>query len=283
MRQPLRAELDGLPVTYVPFLAPPRPRSYGSWGRWAAPPLAVALRRLRRRPFDLVHAHYAAPAGDAVRRAGMRCRWWSRARRRPARRRRRWRGGARGERGAARRRARARLLGRHGAARARSARCDTRVVHLGADLPGARATGRAALVTVGHLVARKRHADVLRARGCSATPTPGCAGSSSATGRSGRPWSGWRASWESPTACAFTGAAAARRGGRAKRQRAVRAAEHRRGVRRRLRRGDGRRRPRDRLPRRGRARGDRRRGAGASASSAPASPRRSRASCSRCR
>ncbi len=70
LRQPLRTELDGLRVDYVPFLAPPRPRSYGSWGAWAAPPLALALRRLRREfPFDLVHAHYAAPAGDAVRRA----------------------------------------------------------------------------------------------------------------------------------------------------------------------------------------------------------------------
>jgi Glycosyl transferase 4-like domain len=70
LRQPLRAELDGLRVDYVPFLAPPRPRSYGSWGSWAAPPLALALRRLRRSfRFDLVHAHYAAPAADAVLRA----------------------------------------------------------------------------------------------------------------------------------------------------------------------------------------------------------------------
>ena len=57
-------------VTYVPFVAPPRPRSYGRWGAWAAPTLALALRRMQRSfPFDLVHAHYAAPAGDAVRRA----------------------------------------------------------------------------------------------------------------------------------------------------------------------------------------------------------------------
>ena len=70
LRQPLRAELDGIEVRYVPFLAPPRPRTYGSWGAWAAPPLRLALRRLRREfPFDLVHAHYAAPGGDAVRRA----------------------------------------------------------------------------------------------------------------------------------------------------------------------------------------------------------------------
>jgi teichuronic acid biosynthesis glycosyltransferase TuaC len=46
---------------------------------------------------------------------------------------------------------------------------DTRVVHLGADLPepGGGGTGRRehspSLVTVGHLVARKRHADVMRA------------------------------------------------------------------------------------------------------------------------
>src|SRR3954463_6654272 len=65
LRQPLHTTLDGLDVTYIPFVAPPRPRSYGSWGAWAAPTLALAL---RRRNFDLVHAHYAAPAGDAVRR-----------------------------------------------------------------------------------------------------------------------------------------------------------------------------------------------------------------------
>src|SRR5204863_1901623 len=67
LRQPLRVELDGIDVTYVPFLAPPRPRTYASWGAWAAPTLALALRRAR--PFDLIHAHYAAPAGEAVRRA----------------------------------------------------------------------------------------------------------------------------------------------------------------------------------------------------------------------
>src|SRR5919198_3917730 len=65
--QPRHAVLDGLDVEYVPFLSPPRPRSYGSWGAWAAPTLAVALRRLRRRfAFDVVHAHNAVPAADAV-------------------------------------------------------------------------------------------------------------------------------------------------------------------------------------------------------------------------
>src|SRR4029453_5541270 len=43
---PRWAYLDGIEVRYIPFLAPPRPRSYGSWGAWAAPTLAVALRRL---------------------------------------------------------------------------------------------------------------------------------------------------------------------------------------------------------------------------------------------
>ena len=47
--QPRHVALDGIDVRYVPFLAPPRPRSYGSWGAWAAPTLAVALRRLRAR------------------------------------------------------------------------------------------------------------------------------------------------------------------------------------------------------------------------------------------
>src|SRR3954465_12919694 len=65
LRQPLRTKLDGIKVTYAPFVAPPRPRSYAQWGKWAAPSLRLALRGKR---FDLVHAHYAAPAGDAVRR-----------------------------------------------------------------------------------------------------------------------------------------------------------------------------------------------------------------------
>ena len=37
--------LDGLSVTPVPFLAPPRPISYGSWGYWVAPSLGRALDR----------------------------------------------------------------------------------------------------------------------------------------------------------------------------------------------------------------------------------------------
>ena len=169
LRQPLKAELDGIEVRYVPFLAPPRPRSYGSWGAWAAPSLALALRRLRRSfAFDLVHAHYAAPAGDAVVRArsgkplvvsvhggdvlavveGS-----------PA-----------GRRAVERALARARLVLANSEAIERRCRAlgasATRVVHLGTDVPPAREPRESRdprLVTVGHLVARKRHADVLRA------------------------------------------------------------------------------------------------------------------------
>ncbi|MDQ6607498.1 MAG: glycosyltransferase, partial [Actinomycetota bacterium] len=73
LTQPGADELDGLAVEYLRYLSPPRPWSYGSWGAWAAPGLAVKLRTLRRRfDFDLVHAHYAVPAGDAVRRAAPR-------------------------------------------------------------------------------------------------------------------------------------------------------------------------------------------------------------------
>jgi teichuronic acid biosynthesis glycosyltransferase TuaC len=168
LRQPLHAQLDGIEVTYVPFLAPPRPRWYGGWSAWAAPPLALALRRLRREfPFDLVHAHYAAPAGDAVRRTRIG---------RPlvvsvhggdvlavAERSRAGRRAVRHALGAARLvlansaaiEARARALGA----------LHTRVVHLGTDLTEGPAGDGAppALVTVGHLVERKRHADVLRA------------------------------------------------------------------------------------------------------------------------
>jgi len=167
LRQPLRAELDGIPVTYVPFLAPPRPRSYSTWGSWAAPSLALALRRLRRRfPFDLVHAHYAAPAGDAVRLSSVRTPLavsvhggdlLSVAHRSRA--------GTRAVRGALRHAAVV-LANSTGMARRAEALGaeNTRVVHLGSDLPVVAApAARARLVTVGSLIARKRHADVLRA------------------------------------------------------------------------------------------------------------------------
>jgi teichuronic acid biosynthesis glycosyltransferase TuaC len=171
-REPRKQTRDGLEISYIPYISPPRPRSYANWGTWAAPTLGLALRRLRRSfPFDLVHAHNAVPAGDAVRRA--------------------LHGGSvplvvsvhggdvlytavRGQAGAEA------VAGGLGAARLVLANSqgiaelacehgggETRVVHLGADLPPLsrppRREGAPSLVTVGHLVARKRHADVLRA------------------------------------------------------------------------------------------------------------------------
>ncbi|HWI07754.1 MAG TPA: glycosyltransferase [Solirubrobacteraceae bacterium] len=168
LAQPPRAELDGIDVSYVPFLAPPRPQTYGSWGRWAAPPLAVALRALRRRfGFDLVHAHNAVPAGEAVRRAGLRAPLaisvhggdvFHTAPGSPA--------GAEAVRAAL---GRARLVIANSGGIAHRCRVlgarATRVVRLGTDLPVRRAAPYRAptVVTTGHVIARKRHADVLRA------------------------------------------------------------------------------------------------------------------------
>ncbi len=176
VREPRRQIRDGLQVTYVPYVSPPRDRAYPRWGAWAAPALGLALRRLRGSfPFELVHAHNAVPAGDAVRRARVRVPLvvsvhggdvLYTARRDAA-----------GAQAVARGLGAARLVlaNSHGIAdlaRAHGAG-ETRVVHLGADRPDARATppgaagaprsATASLVTVGHLVARKRHADVLRA------------------------------------------------------------------------------------------------------------------------
>jgi teichuronic acid biosynthesis glycosyltransferase TuaC len=165
IRQPPRARLDGIDVRYLRYLSPPRPRWYHTWGAWAAGPLALALRR--RRPFDLVHAHYALPAGDAVRRAAPRAPLVVSVHGGDVL------GAARdsrgGERTVSRALGHARLVLANSEGIAERCRAlgagDTRVVHLGTDLPptwGGRRSP-ATLVTVGHLVARKRHADVVRA------------------------------------------------------------------------------------------------------------------------
>ncbi|HXA55709.1 MAG TPA: glycosyltransferase [Solirubrobacteraceae bacterium] len=177
-------EPGDLPVTYVPYISPPRWRAYASWGAWAAPALGVALRRLHRREgIDIIHAHNAVPAGDAVRRVGLALPLvvsvhggdvLYTARRSAA-----------GREAVARGLGAARLTLANSRGIAELAAADgaraVRVVHLGADLPRSKASragregmpagtwaegeldGSPALVTVGHLVARKRHADVLRA------------------------------------------------------------------------------------------------------------------------
>jgi teichuronic acid biosynthesis glycosyltransferase TuaC len=169
LRHPRRAALDGIEVEYVRFASPPRPRAYGSWGAWAAPSAALALRRLRRRfAFDLVHAHNAVPAGDAVRRARIGAPlvlsvhggdvFHTAPKHRAG-------GAAVRATFAAARLVLGNSAGIEAATRALGAQ-RTRVLRLGTDLPVAvdpAATDPPVLVTVAHLVARKRHADVLRA------------------------------------------------------------------------------------------------------------------------
>lgn len=176
MPSTLRAwEHDGLSVEPVAYLSPPRPLSYGSWSHWMALPVARALERLRAHwPFDLVHAHNVVPMAHAV------ARWRRRA-------------------GAG---APPLVVSTHGpdiisvhdlSAVARRAtreafdaaeriiansrwaerRCEQlagrplpiSIVHLGTDVPAELPSRRErpTLVTVAHLVERKRHAVVLRA------------------------------------------------------------------------------------------------------------------------
>jgi glycosyltransferase involved in cell wall biosynthesis len=171
VRQRAATELDGLRVEYLQYLSPPRPWSYASWGAWAAPQLRRRLTTLRDEfPFELVHAHYAIPAGDAVRRAAPDAPLvisvhghdvYGELAGRPTVRR------ALGH-------ARLVLANTAGTAR-RSKDCGarrTRVIHLGSDVPPPRAqatadddgTGsRLKLVTVANLVPRKRHKDVISA------------------------------------------------------------------------------------------------------------------------
>jgi teichuronic acid biosynthesis glycosyltransferase TuaC len=173
-RTSLRAlNLDGLSVLPVPFVAPPRPISYGTWGYWAAPSVGRALDRLHDSwRFDVLHAHCLAPAGHAAAR-------WIRRRRAPA-----FVVSAHGpdminvpENSSVGRRACVAAMAAADLVVANSTwaarRCESiagrrlpvRVVYLGANVPPAARTGNGAvsMVTVAHLVARKRHETVLRA------------------------------------------------------------------------------------------------------------------------
>ncbi|HEX3976516.1 MAG TPA: glycosyltransferase [Solirubrobacteraceae bacterium] len=162
--QPGRDVRDGIPVDYLRYLSPPRPWSYASWGAWAAPVLRRALGRLRVEfHWDLVHAHYAVPAGDAVRRAAPGAPLLVSVHGGDVH------GGHAGASSVRRTLGHARLVLANSAGTAR--RClergagQTRVVHLGTDLPSAPAAPPEAptLVTVANLIARKRHADVIEA------------------------------------------------------------------------------------------------------------------------
>jgi glycosyltransferase involved in cell wall biosynthesis len=210
-RQPLHEVRDGIPVTYVPYVSPPRPTFYPYWGAWAAPALGVALRTLRASfPFELVHAHNAVPAGDALRRLrltvplaisvhGSDVLYTAR-------------GSIAGARAVSRTFGAARVVLANSRGTAELARGygahEVHVVHLGSDVPGrARAaqpqaaataavgsgvahplerlaeelphryalrdaSGPPTLVTVAHLIPRKRHADVVRALAALSTRRP---------------------------------------------------------------------------------------------------------------
>jgi teichuronic acid biosynthesis glycosyltransferase TuaC len=164
LRQPSSAELDGVPIRYVRYVSPPRPLSYGSWGAWAAPWLGRALRAVRDEfEFELIHAHYAVPAGDAVRRSARDVPLVVSVHGHDVQGR---RAGGPAVRTAL---AHADLVLANSAGTAdRSARVGaraTQVVHLGTDIPRQPRPSpvRPTLVTVAHLAARKRHADVVSA------------------------------------------------------------------------------------------------------------------------
>jgi glycosyltransferase involved in cell wall biosynthesis len=177
VREPRQQSHDGLEVSYVPYISPPRSGFYATWGAWAAPTLGLALRRLHRSfAYELVHAHNAVPAGDAVRRIHLDVPVvvsvhggdvLYTAADAPT-------GSMAGAAAVARGLGAARLVLANSQGIAELARThgagETRVVHLGTELPATPhpsrriATGtHPTLVTVAHLVARKRHADVLRA------------------------------------------------------------------------------------------------------------------------
>ncbi|MGI8596301.1 MAG: glycosyltransferase [Thermoleophilaceae bacterium] len=170
--QPARTTLDGIEVEYVRFFAPPRERAYAAWHRHATPALERALTRLRAVwPFDLVHAHYALPAAGAARR-------WAAGRglpmavsvhggdvlspllTTPA---------ARAEVATVLRSSAAVLCNSAATLERAASLAGTaermRVVHLGAQAPAQAPPRREAptVATLGHVVPRKRHLDVLRA------------------------------------------------------------------------------------------------------------------------
>ena len=213
---------DGLPVTYASYVSPPRERGYPDWGAWAAPSLALALRRLRRSfPYELIHAHNAVPAGDAVRRAGPRTPlvvsehgadvlYTA------------WRG-PRGARAVARGLGAAQLVLANSGGIAELARdrgaARTRVVHLGAELPPARGpAGDNHATASGASATGAAHARDRRPPGGPQAPRRRAAGAGGARtaapdaalldrrrrGPSARRWRRWRPAWGWPSAWTST-------------------------------------------------------------------------------
>jgi glycosyltransferase involved in cell wall biosynthesis len=181
-RQPRHDVRDGLEIEYARFLSPPRTRSYVHWDRWARPHVERALDRLDRAwPIDVVHAHYALPAGAAAR-------GWAGRRGRPlvvsvhggdvhgplladpA---------ARGRVGEVLRSAAVVLCNSSDTLRRSAALAGSedkmRVVHLGARAPDAPAPRHSepTVATLGHVIARKRHEDVARAVASARKSVPG--------------------------------------------------------------------------------------------------------------
>ncbi len=164
--------VEDIQSTPVTFVAPPRRVSYGSWGLWAKFPVARALERLDRDwGIDLVHAHYAAPAGFAASS-------WCMRKKKPL---------ITSLHGGdllntAKRSATGRRLVSEAVTRSEAVLCNSewtmelakklsgvergfQVVHLGTDIPRAmpEKLDVPTVVTVANLDPRKRHQDVLRA------------------------------------------------------------------------------------------------------------------------
>jgi teichuronic acid biosynthesis glycosyltransferase TuaC len=164
LAQPGGEVRDGIRVDHLRYLSPPRPISYASWGRWAAGPLRRALGWIRGEfPFELAHAHYAVPAGDALRRAAPDLPLLVSVHGGDVL-------GAHADSAGVRDTlAHARLVLANSAGIAR--RCaqrgagQVRVLHLGTDLPPHCTVPPAAptIVSVGNLIARKRHGDLIEA------------------------------------------------------------------------------------------------------------------------
>ncbi len=165
-RQPTAARLDGLAVRYVRYVSPPALAPTRAGGRGRRPRSGGRFSATGRSTSSMPTTRF--PAADAALRAGTSAPLvvsvhggdvlWTSSR---------VRGGREAVDGALRgaRLVLANSRGIESLAREHGA-AHTRVVHLGADVPPPRAQPREGpplIATVGHLVARKRHADVLEA------------------------------------------------------------------------------------------------------------------------